>query len=272
MAQIFGSGTPVNTLLPSVVDYNAAFAAKGLVSRWDFKAANITQADVSGTDRASLVSPVGGAGNLTQTVDGRKPEYVAGGGPNGLSDGLRFTKARFDRLEAPDVPASTQTRVAILRALAQPTVGYNGNIYGPAVNGIAQSSFYFRWNVADTPLLNGYVGGGGNIATASVAVPHDTWMLAIWSWDQTTRALRVGYRPIGALSVTWSAAVANTGAPDVVAASGVGLGANVAGNADALPADIAGAALFEGYAAHLDSSLLAGIEAWACGDNSIFGM
>lgn len=274
MVRIVGSGKPVNDALPILVDFNEAFQNYGIRDRWDFKSANITRSVVSGTSRVSVISNlITGGTDLTQSVDANKPQYISGGGPNGLADAVSFAIGRGDFLNYGPFLTGTFTKAFVMRVEETGGIGVNGIIFGNSVSGNGRNTLYTRQNTPGAINVNSYIGHATVDAVAAINVPISTWFLLINTWDAASRTVRLGVRSIGQGSITWDgSSPGHTGeVGTAITQLNHTMGATGSGS-DGFMGAIAGGLTFDGYNAATDAGLLAAIHAWAFGGNSIFGM
>lgn len=272
MAQIIGIGDPVNPGLASFFDGSFDFTGFGLTDHFEVKAASVVAADQGGVQRVFEVRPIETARSLLQTIVASQPQYIANGGPSGLTDALSFAKARPDGMTLGALPVGTMTKVLILRAALPDADNVNYHLLSTLNAGTGRNAWYMR-RVSGGLTFQAFIGDSpANGAIANVAgVPADTWVAAIMSVDVATRTVSAGMRATGQTAWTWGTAVYPEAYPQTV--TDHTLGARSAMTAlDALEGRIAGALTFVGHDARTDAGLLDQINAWAFGPQSIFGL
>lgn len=272
MAQIYGIGDPVNAALSTFFDTTIDFSGFGLVDRFEFKSSSIVHGDVSGTERASQVNPIGTSRALTRGTTANQPQYLAGGGPNGLTDALLFAPARPDGFALGALTPGTMTKVLALRPLLPGTDAVNMHLLSTTNSGNGRNAWFLR-QVSGGLRLVSYVGDSPvNGAIASVSgIPIDTDQVVIMSIDTTTRTVSAGRRATGETAWTWDTAVYPEGYGPTVADHTLGARSALT-TTDGFSGRISGALTFVGHDAHSEPALLDQINAWAFGDNSIFGL
>ena len=278
MAQIIGIGDPVNPALASFFDATIDFSPYGLTDRFEVKASSVTAADQSGVQRVSEVRPIDTARSLVQATPANQPQYLAGGGPNGLTDALVFNRERPDGMTLGDLPAGTMTKVLIIRpSIKTLPTGSSPNMHllGTANTGAGRNAWLLR--VASGALqMWAWVGSGtaqtdGAVAQINTGIPADTWMAVAMTINAPARTVKAGVRVAGASTWTWATEDWPDGFGPSVVAHTLGARSGMA-TTDGFEGRIAGALTFVGHDAQANAGLLDQINAWAFGSNSIFGL
>ncbi|MTH76303.1 hypothetical protein [Paracoccus aestuariivivens] len=273
MAQIIGTGDPVNPALATYFDSTIDFSGLGLTDRFEFKAPSIVRGDVSGTQRVSQINPIGTSRPLTQGVPASQPAYLAGGGPGGLTDALEFVKTRPDQMALGELAIGKLTKVLIIR----PTItdaAVNQHLLSARSTGTGRNTWILRQTSGQLGMY-AWVGdvspNWGNAEIPAGGIPLDTWQAVAMCLDPDTRTVKCGVRATGAASWTWATAVWPVPYPPTQTLMTLGAH-NALGTADSYSGRMAGALTFVGHDAHAEPALLDQINAWAFGSGSIFGL
>ncbi|MTH78275.1 hypothetical protein [Paracoccus aestuariivivens] len=273
MAQIIGTGDPVNAGLSTFYDNTVDFSGFGLTDRFEFKASTIVRGDVSGTLRVSRVNPIGTSRPLTQAETTNQPAYLAAGGPNGLTDALEFVKTRPDGMMLGDLDIGKLTKVLIIR----PTItedALNYHLLSARSTGTGRNTWILRQ-------INGQLGmrawagdvspNWGNAEITAGGIPLGAWQAVAMCLDPDARMVKCGVRATGAARWTWATATWPAEYPPTKTLMTLGAH-NALGTFDSYSGRVAGVLTFAGHDAHAEPALLDQINAWAFGAVSIFGL
>lgn len=271
MAQIIGNGDPVNPALATFFDTSFDLTPFGLLDRFEFRADRITRSNLSGTSRISEIAPVGTARPLTEATEANRPTYIAGGSHLGLLDAASFDGSRPDQLDLGDIPATTQTKLLVLRATMPAADNVNMHMLSTTNAGNGRNAMYLR-RVTGALTLQAYVGDTPtNGAITNVTVPADTWMALAMTIDTATRTVAAGVRATGQANWTWNTAVYPVGFGPTVTLHSFGA-RPVPNTTDPFNGRLSGMAVFNGYDLRTNAAMLTNVNNWLFGPTSIFGL
>ncbi len=273
--EIIVTGSPVNPDLTTLIDFNIAFQAFGLAERYEITGDSVARADDGlGTLRASSVASLaaGGSPRLSSDV-AHRPAFVAGGGPNGLSDALRFDRTRADGLSwSPAGPTGKHTMVELFQPGHIGAQGDTGQLFSSNTgSATSQNGFFVSQGAGNLIGVQAYVGSAGSFIGASGgSVTEGQWVAAIKTFEPATGTLNVGLMAAGSNgSVSWGTGVK---AGVAITATGLSFGAGPGFTSRGFTGLSAGSLLFIGHDARAEADLLDAIRAWAFGPDSRFGL